>query len=128
MKNILFVLFFLLVSKVSYCQEKESKKEWIQTFKQAVYYYGFLSGLENQELAKEIIRIDNSANNPPFKVLHNKAISKAGNYLLALVKTDFKDREGRVGEGAGGKRLMFICLKFYTSSTLDSIANSEYSK
>jgi hypothetical protein len=128
MKTIFSIILFLFVSTFSFGQGKETKKEWIQSFKHAVYYYGFLNGLENRELAKEIIKVDNSGYNPPFQVLHDKAINKAGNYLVGLVRKDFKDRDGRVGEGAGGKRIMLICLNFYTSAVLDSIANSEYNK
>lgn len=126
MKKISFAIFFVFMAIVSFGQQKQTKKEWILSYKQAVYYQGLLKGFSDVEFTKKLVSIDRSFYNPVFQVLHEKAIKKGSVYLTNLIRKDSMDREGRVAEPADGKRVLLICLNFYSSQKLNEMANREY--
>ncbi len=124
--KLLFVFIFLTISNLSFGQGNETEQEWIQSYKELVYYDGLLKGLNDSGISKELVKIDNSFYNPVFLHLHGKAIKRGGDYLAELIKKDSVDRAGRVAEPATGKRALFVCLKFYSSAVLHKMAKKEY--
>ncbi|RBQ11702.1 hypothetical protein DRW42_00010 [Pedobacter miscanthi] len=59
-RTVIFVILFVLISVQSFGQGNETEKEWIQSFKELVYYNGLLKGLNNPALSKELVQTDNS--------------------------------------------------------------------
>jgi len=98
LRMMLFVMMLMLISGLSFGQRNETEKEWIQSYKELVYYNGLLKGLNNSALSKALVKTDNSFYNPVFTILHQKAIEQGGNYLLELIRKDSLDRYGRVSE------------------------------
>lgn len=128
MRIILIINVLILFSLATFGQGKENEKEWIQSYKDQVFYNGFLKGLENKEVADKMISLDKSFYNPVFIILHGKAISKGSDYLVELIRKDYIERQGRVAESAFGRRPFFVALRFYQSEKLNQMAKEEYNK
>ncbi|WP_131535494.1 hypothetical protein [Pedobacter nototheniae] len=128
MRKILIINALILFSLSTFGQGKENEKEWIQTYKDQVFYNGLLKGLESKEVTDKIISLDKSFYNPVFIILHGKAISKGSDYLVEMIRKDSIEREGRVAEPASGRRPFLVALRFYQSKKLNQMAKEEYNK
>lgn len=131
MKKLIILAFFVVISATSFSQGKaplgyEPKGEWIEMFKQEVFYHGYLKGLNNMEVAKKLVSIDASYYNPFFNFLHEKAMAKPISQLVALIEKDYNESHGNVAEPADARRPMQIGLNYYNSKTLDAIALAAY--
>lgn len=128
MKNLYLLLLLFTFSTRCFSQGKETKQEWIDSYKISVYAYGILHGLDDPQLTSKLVKIDKSFYNPFFETLHASAIKRGGNFLISLIEKDATDRSGRVSEPADGKRVFLVALKFYYSTVLSKIAEKEYRK
>ncbi|KLT64774.1 hypothetical protein [Pedobacter sp. BMA] len=126
MRTLFFALFIILYSNVSNAQGREGEKEWIQCYKEQVYYGGLLKGLGEKALIAKITAADKSFYNPVFSVLHQKSINQSSDYLLSIINKDYLNRKDRVAEPADGKRSLRIALEFYNSNKLHLLAVKAY--
>ncbi len=128
MRKILIINALILFSLATFGQGKENEKEWLQSYKDQVFYNGLLKGLGNKEVTDKLISLDKSFYNPVFIILHGKAIIKGSDYLVELIRKDYDQQQGRVAAPASGRRPFLVALRFYQSEKLNQMAKEEYNK
>ncbi|AKD04855.1 hypothetical protein PKOR_19305 [Pontibacter korlensis] len=105
--------------------QENYKNSFIEGFKTLSFCRCIKYGYDNKY---DLVTEDASCRFPDYLYSEVALIDILAKVERDKILLDSASRVGRVAEGMEGKRVMDICLKFYNSSLLDSVAISRYQK